>query len=135
MSETNILRVLGVSALALAFVVTVSITVKAGSIGGDNGDAEKPAAATTPAPAAPAEEAPQGEAAPAEPAAAPEGEAAPITLETQTYVIEGGDSFSTIADKFGTSIAELQRLNPTLNPQNLSPGTEMVVPKQPAAGE
>lgn len=132
LSEANIFRVLGASALALAFVVTIVITMNSGILGGDdNARPSEPAATEIPAvvvdPAT-------GEAAPApapaaEAPAAPAGETAPITLETQTYIIEGGDSFFSIATKFNTTIDELQRLNPSVNPQNLSPGTELVVPK------
>lgn len=43
----------------------------------------------------------------------------------ETYVIESGDSLSTIADRFGTSIGKLQRLNPDLDPAALTTGQEI----------
>lgn len=131
-NETNIMRALGISALVLAFLVTIMITIDSGIIGG--GDEPFPAASTAATETAAMEPA-VGEAvpAPAEPAPeapAADGATAPITLETQTYVIEGGDSFFSIATRFNTTIDELQRLNPDVNPQNLSPGTELVVPRE-----
>lgn len=134
MSETNVMRVLGVSALALAFTVTIAITVNSGVLGDDSGGTVEPAPVPAAAETVP-EAAPEQTEAPAEAPAgqAPAEETSPITLETQTYVIEGGDSFFSIATKFNTTIDELQRLNPEVNPQNLSPGTELVVPKQAGA--
>jgi LysM repeat protein len=134
--ESNILRVLAVSALAVAVVVVIMITTNSGILGDDeenNGnDSVEPS--ETPAVVDPAAEVP--EAAPAEETeAAPVEDDEPITLETETYVIEGGDSFYSISIRFDTTIDELGRLNPAVNPQNLSPGTELVVPKGEAAEE
>lgn len=129
--ETSTMRILGVTALAAAFVVTIAITMNAGILGGSSDETfEAEPATTAPADTAAPEAAPDPADPAAEAPAAPAGEAAPVTLETQTYVIEGGDSFFSIATKFNTTIDELQRLNPNVNPQNLSPGTELAVPKQ-----
>lgn len=126
------MRALGASALVLAFFVTIMITIDSGIIGGDDPFPPAITAATETVPEEPA----AGEAVPATVEPTPEAPAAdeataPITLETQTYVIEGGDSFFNIATQFNTTIDELQRLNPSVNPQNLSPGTELVVPRAP----
>ena len=136
MSETNIMRLLGISALMLALIVTIAITVNAGIFGGESSDAGEPAspaaAGNSSALDTQADAPPPAEVPAEAPAAAADADA-PITLETQTYIIEGGDSFFSIATKFDTTIDELQRLNPSVNPQNLSPGAELAVPKQPAA--
>jgi LysM repeat protein len=134
--ESNILRVLAVSALAVAFVVVIMITTNSGILGDDeeNSGNDSVEPSETPAAVDPAAEVP--ETAPAEePEAAPVEDDEPITLETETYVIEGGDSFYSISIRFDTTIDELGRLNPAVNPQNLSPGTELVVPKGEAAEE
>ena len=40
----------------------------------------------------------------------------------KVYVVKPGDSLSTIADKLGVSVEELQRLNPGIDPQALRSG-------------
>ena len=42
--------------------------------------------------------------------------------EEKYYVVESGDSFSTIAAKTGISAQRLEQLNPDLDPQALAPG-------------
>lgn len=128
-NEATIMRALAVIALAAAFIVTIVIAVNAGIVGGDgagdsremNGSAVAPEAAPEAEPAAGGQDAaaPAGEA----------GETEPITLETETYIVQDGDSFFSIASKYNTTIDELLRLNPTVNPQNLKPGTELAVPR------
>lgn len=46
----------------------------------------------------------------------------------KTYVVQDGDSFYSIARKFNTSISEIQKLNPNVDPQNLTSGTRLNVP-------
>jgi LysM repeat protein len=136
MSETNIIRTLAVSALVVAFIVTMVIITNSGILGSDDGvsgdslEEEVAPAAAEGEGAVPEAEAP-AEAAEPEPAE----ESEPITLETETYVVEGGDSFFSIATKYDTTIDELLRLNPAVNPQNLMPGTEIAVPRSEAAEE
>jgi hypothetical protein len=139
-SDNNILRIIAISALAVAFIVTILIITNSGILGdeGTGSGADSADPAVTPAevdPTAADQGAPTTEA-PAEGAGdAPVDDSAPITLETETYVVEGGDSFFSIATRFGTTIDELLRLNPAVNPQNLKPGTELVVPRSEAAEE
>ncbi len=43
----------------------------------------------------------------------------------KSYVVKPGDTPSSIADKTGVPLAEIERLNPDLDPQALSPGTRI----------
>jgi LysM repeat protein len=43
----------------------------------------------------------------------------------KTYVVKSGDTPSSIAEKTGVPLAEIQRLNPDLDPQLLAPGTKI----------
>jgi LysM repeat protein len=43
----------------------------------------------------------------------------------KTYVIKRGDTPSSIAQKTGVPLSEIERLNPDLDPQLLSPGTRI----------
>jgi len=53
------------------------------------------------------------------------------THTTKKYVIQSGDSLSTIAVRFNTSTAELLQLNPSLDgTSTLVVGTRIVVPRQ-----
>ncbi|HEY8416617.1 MAG TPA: cell wall hydrolase [Limnochordales bacterium] len=45
-----------------------------------------------------------------------------------TYTVQPGDSLWLIARRFGTTVAELQRLNPGVNPQRLRVGQRLTVP-------
>lgn len=45
-----------------------------------------------------------------------------------TYVIQAGDTFTSIAAKLGTTVAALESANPTLTPTNLQIGASIVVP-------
>ncbi len=48
---------------------------------------------------------------------------------TSTYTVQSGDTLGRIAQRFGTTVAELQRLNPSLtDPNILSLGQTLVVP-------
>ncbi|HTX70695.1 MAG TPA: LysM domain-containing protein [Thermoleophilia bacterium] len=52
------------------------------------------------------------------------------THTTKKYVIQSGDSLSTIAVRFNTSTAELLQLNPSLDgTSTLVVGTRIVVPR------
>jgi LysM repeat protein len=68
------------------------------------------------------------------PAAETRGKATPTGTRTsssspkrkrKTYVIKSGDTPSSIAQKTGVPLAEIERLNPDLDPQLLSPGTRI----------
>jgi LysM repeat protein len=45
----------------------------------------------------------------------------------QFYVIESGDSFGTVAEKFGTSVEALQALNPGVSSNSLTVGQRIRV--------
>jgi LysM repeat protein len=45
----------------------------------------------------------------------------------KTYIVEDGDSFGIIAEKFGVSVDRLVRLNPDVDPQTLNPGQELKI--------
>jgi LysM repeat protein len=43
----------------------------------------------------------------------------------KTYVVKRGDTPSAIAEKTGVPLSQIERLNPDLDPQLLSPGTRI----------
>lgn len=43
----------------------------------------------------------------------------------KTYVVEPGDSLSTIAEKFDISVERIERLNPDIDPATLNEGQEL----------
>ena len=43
----------------------------------------------------------------------------------KTYVVQPGDSLTSIADKFGVSIDRIERLNPDVDARALNPGQEL----------
>ena len=43
----------------------------------------------------------------------------------KTYVVEPGDSLSTIAEKFDISVDRIERLNPDVDPATLNEGDEI----------
>jgi LysM repeat protein len=45
--------------------------------------------------------------------------------ERETYTVQTGDTFGSIAEETGVSVAELQELNPTVDPQSLTVGQEI----------
>lgn len=45
-----------------------------------------------------------------------------------TYTVKAGDSLGKIAQRFGTTVAELQRLNNITNPDKLTLGQKLIVP-------
>jgi LysM repeat protein len=94
------MRLLAPIALIAAAVVVVVVVV--GSLDGseDDGDRERPAREQTATDDSPEE-----------------GEE-----EEKFYVVQPGDSFSTIAEEQGVSEERLQQLNPDLDPQALAPG-------------
>jgi LysM repeat protein len=49
-----------------------------------------------------------------------------------TYTVRAGDTFFSIAQRLGTTVAELQRLNPGVDPQALAVGQRLCVPAAPA---
>lgn len=46
----------------------------------------------------------------------------PASAQKKTYTVKSGDTLGTIAETTGVSVAELQQLNPELDPQSLTVG-------------
>lgn len=51
-----------------------------------------------------------------------------LPATAQDYVIQKGDTYSTIAPKFGVTTKELQAANPTVDPGKLQIGKKIVIP-------
>lgn len=50
-----------------------------------------------------------------------------VTTGEQTYVVRRGDTLQSIAARYGTTIAELERLNPGVDPVELRVGRRLRV--------
>ncbi len=50
------------------------------------------------------------------------------TTAGKTYVVQDGDTFYSIARKFNATISDIQKLNPNIDPQNLTTGVKLIVP-------
>ncbi len=50
------------------------------------------------------------------------------------YTIRAGDTFFTLAQRFGTTVAAIQAANPGVNPNNLQIGQVICIPTRPAPG-
>lgn len=59
------------------------------------------------------------------PSAAPPAECPP---GARPYRIQAGDTFFNLAQRFGTTVEDIQRLNPRVNPQNLQIGQVICIP-------
>ena len=55
----------------------------------------------------------------------------PKPLGPRTYVIRSGDTFASVAERFGHSIGRLQELNPKLRPTALQPGDRIRLRRAP----
>jgi LysM repeat protein len=53
---------------------------------------------------------------------------APATTAAALYTIESGDTLESIAAAYGTTVEELLRLNPGIDPTNLTIGQQIQVP-------
>jgi LysM repeat protein len=51
------------------------------------------------------------------------------TSKARTYTVKSGDVLSAIAIKTGTSVAELERLNPNMDASALHPGQKLKLPR------
>ena len=111
--ESTLLRAIAVLALVAAAVLALYITVNSGVMGDDAASAPETAMGTT----ADSGDVAQGET-PAETG----------TTSQKTYEVKPGDSFALISEQHNTDIATIMELNPNVNPQNLKPGTVLVVP-------
>ena len=65
-----------------------------------------------------------------QPTVTPTVNATKTTTVTKKYVVKTGDSLSSIADRFKTTTADLQALNPDLTGSTLVVGQRIVVPRQ-----
>ena len=99
----------------VAFVVALFAVMGASSGGGDGSDDTTPANQTQPAGGT------DGEAA--------EGEEEPGERSRKTYTVRLGDTPSQIASENDITLEQLQRLNPDLDPQLLSPGEKIRIRK------
>jgi LysM repeat protein len=59
--------------------------------------------------------------------------APPPLATTQEYTIQKGDTYSTIAPKFGVTVKALQTANPSVDPAKLQIGKKIVIPAPTAA--
>jgi len=137
MLESQILRIFAVAGLAVALVTGMLILMQSGVVGGTSSTStptERRAGSAEPLPApadvlaAETTSTDSGEAAPSDESSGSEDTATTSTQPTKTHVVQSGDSFYTIAQKYNTTIARIQQLNPNLDPANLKPGVEVVVP-------
>ena len=53
----------------------------------------------------------------------------------RTYVVKSGDILTTVAEKTGVSVSELQRLNPDIDPQALQVGQRLKLRPDADAGD
>ncbi len=114
--ESKIVRSLGVIAFAAAFLAAIIITFNSGILGDNSGSSSSSSAEALDSAVA---------ATPGEASAAPEAAA---TTGTRTHVVADGDSFYSIARKYDITIADIQRLNPNVDPQNLTAGLKLSIP-------
>lgn len=49
-------------------------------------------------------------------------------LGTRSYTVKAGDTFYTLAIRFNTTVAEIQKANPTVNPNDLRIGQIICIP-------
>ena len=113
--ESIILKSLAVIALASAFLFVAIVTFNSGVLGGNgSGSSESVEVLDSASAAVPAES--QVEAAPTP------------TTGTRSHVVADGDSFYSIARKYDVTIAEIQQLNPNVDPQNLTSGLRITIP-------
>ncbi|KAN0096592.1 hypothetical protein V8E51_015397 [Hyaloscypha variabilis] len=72
------------------------------------------------------------------PVPSPQPQPAPVPTPTPapssgTYVIQAGDTFTSIAAKLGTTVAALEAANPSLTPTDLQIGATIIVPSSTPA--
>jgi LysM repeat protein len=93
-------------------------------------DSATPSTATATAdPTATATQAPSASGPTAPPTATPKPQRTPAaTPQRQTYVVQDGDTLSTIANRFGTSVAAIQRANGLKNSDVINVGEVLLIP-------
>lgn len=55
----------------------------------------------------------------------------PVTPTTYTYKVAAGDTLSTIADLYGTTIEQITQLNPAIDVNNLTVDQQLIMPGRP----
>lgn len=55
-----------------------------------------------------------------------------LVLSTRTYTVQAGDTLSGIAERFGTTVAELVRLNNIQDPDLIYVGQVLIIPDGPS---
>jgi Tfp pilus assembly protein FimV len=103
-------RLLAPAAFLLAATVAI-LLIRAG-LADDDPAPVRPAATTSPARTAPQPTTTRKQAAP----------------RRRTYTIQEGDTLDQVAFDHNTTVAQLLRLNPTIDPTNLQVGERIVVP-------
>ena len=139
-TEATIARVLAVIGLAAA-IITVGMLARSSGVFGGSPDqvlttaTTSPAAAQTPTTstgsfsAMDSSGSASGSDASTSSASVSSGDTtATTTTAGNTYVVQNGDTFYSVAHKFNTTIANIQKLNPGIDPQNLKPGVTISVP-------
>jgi LysM repeat protein len=64
-----------------------------------------------------------------QPATAPTATPVPANGESEVYVVQGGDSLSAVADRFGVSVAAIVSANDLANPDFVFAGQRLVIPR------
>ena len=56
--------------------------------------------------------------------------AQPVSAQSSgpVYIVQPGDTLSYIASRFNVSLSDLEAANPTIDPNNLAPGQQLVIP-------
>jgi LysM repeat protein len=93
----------------VAFAVALLMVINSGANGGDD---------ETPAQAPSTTASPSGE-------DAQSGDGEPAERKRKAYIVKPGDTPSAIAEKTGVPLAQIEELNPDLDPQLLNPGDKI----------
>ncbi|MEE4275156.1 MAG: LysM peptidoglycan-binding domain-containing protein [Thermoleophilia bacterium] len=112
--SVRLARLLAPVVFLAAVLVVFSLAWRAGVVG----DGEGGAPVASPSPKASAKKTPTEE-----PTAEPDAGSG-----TKTYTVKAGDTLSGIAERFDTTVTELEDLNADQDLQTLNPGQELTVP-------
>ncbi len=115
-----------------AGLVTILVAAVVGGCGGSSATATPSAQPSTPSSstAAPSE-APSTSAAPATAAPTAKATPKPPSGGYTVYVVKSGDTLYAIAKRFGTTVAAIQALNPSIkDPAMIHPGQKIKIPKK-----
>jgi LysM repeat protein len=133
-------RTLGQAILALAMVAAVGavLVARLGPSGGVAGATASPAvaspsiaAAVTPSPTPVSTPSPTATVSPTpspSPSRTPKPSRSPKPSASQTYTVKPGDTLSSIAAKFGTTVKALMKLNAIKDPTVIRPGQVLKIP-------